>query len=191
MRKATVAMILSAFVAMNLLFSWDPGHAQVADGLPALTVVVRHADRASDDKDTLLSDKGKDRANDLKAALSDIKFSTIITSDYIRTRDTAKPLVQALGLMPIEVPYKDVDIETHLKGVVITVSKHAGGAVLVVGHSETVLEIIARLKGPRFTNNICRNTYDHLFVLVSVAGKAQLVHSRFGAASPPPQGSCM
>src|SRR5262245_60434712 len=187
MRKVTVAKVSSMVFAMSLWISASPIHAQGPAGLPVLTVIVRHADR-DPGFDPPLNAAGKQRVQALKIALRETRFSAVITSDFVRTRDTA---VDALGMMPIEVKYKNRDRDAHVKEVVEAVGRQAGGVVLVVGHSETLKDIIAGLGGPRFANDICGNIYDHIFVLVPAAGRVQLVHSRYGQPSPPPQGSCM
>ena len=188
MRNHLICNILFSFVAIGQWLQPVTSHAQ-APG-PALTVLVRHADR-DPGFDPPLNDAGMKRVQDLAATLRDAKFSAIITSDFVRTRDTAKPVAEMLGLAPIEIRYKNVERDAHVKAVVEAVGKQTGGAVLVVGHSETLKDIIAGIGGPRFANDICGNVYDHLFLLVQVAGRIQLVNSRYGQPSPPPQGNCM
>jgi len=190
MCSPSVAMMLSAFVAMSLCIASVPSYAQAPGGPPALTVLVRHADR-DPGFDPPLNDAGMTRVGDLAAALLHTRFSAIITSDFIRTRETARPVAAPLGVGPIEIQYKNVDRDVHVKSVVEAVGRHAGGVVLVVGHSETLKDIIGGLGGPRFPNDVCGSVYDHLFVLVPVAGRVQLVHSRYGQPTPRQQDNCM
>jgi broad specificity phosphatase PhoE len=123
------------------------------------------------------------RAEDLAAALRDTRFSAIIATDFIRTRDTARPIASALGFVAETVPRKGQPADQHVKAVEGAVHRHAGGAVLVVNHSDTLPAIIAALGGPRIA--ICDSVYDDLFMLVPTMGKMQFVHSRYGAPTPP------
>jgi phosphohistidine phosphatase SixA len=152
---------------------------------PALTVLVRHADRAdAPADDPPLKPEGIKRADDLAAALHDTKFSAIITTDFVRTRDTAGPIARALGIVAETVPRKGQPADQHIKAIEGAVHRHAGEAVLVVNHSDTLPAIIAALGGPRIVP-ICDSIYDDLFMLVPIMGKMQFVHSRYGVPTPP------
>ena len=157
--------------------------------LPALVVLVRHAEPASEPADNPpLADAGTRRAQALAATLRNAKLSAVITSQLQRTIDTARPTAAALGLTPQAVPVLDRD--AHVKAVAAAVRVHAGGSVLVVSHSNIVPAIIAALGGPRLPD-ICETVYDHLFALVPAAGSVQLVDARYGNVSGPAGRDCM
>jgi phosphohistidine phosphatase SixA len=169
--------------------------ASASADLPLLTVFVRHADRASQPAgDPGLTEAGAQRAKDLAASLRDTRLTAIITTQYLRVRDTAQPTAAALSLAPevfaVKNVYDAADQEAHVKDVLAALHKHAGGAVLVVDHGNMIWRIIAALGGPRLPD-ICDPIYDHMLVVVPIAGKIQLVSSRYGAASPPPSSGCM
>lgn len=172
----------------------NPTKAQTstANGLPALTVMVRHAEKVRvTDEDVPLSSAGMARANALAAVLRNIKFSAILATDYMRTIQTAQPTAVALGLKPEIVPIRG-DFEAHVEAVADAVRKHAGEAVLVVNHSNLLAPIIAALGGPLlYPKLICEYVYDYLFVLVPVGDRVELVRSHYGAPSPPPEPDCM
>jgi phosphohistidine phosphatase SixA len=152
---------------------------------PALTVLVRHADRASTPADDPpLTAAGMKRAEDLAAAVHDTRFSAILATDFVRTRDTARPVASTLGIVPETVPRKGQPADQHVKAIEGAVHRYAGGAVLVVNHSDTLPAIIAALGGPRIVP-ICDSIYDDLFMLVPTMGKMQFVHSRYGVPTPP------
>src|SRR4029079_4084954 len=71
----------------------SPAHA--APSLPAIVVLVRHADKTSDDEDAPLSLAGSQRAQDLMRSLAHVKLSAIVTTQFIRSKDTAKPVAAA------------------------------------------------------------------------------------------------
>jgi broad specificity phosphatase PhoE len=65
-------------------------------------VVVRHAEKASADKDTPLSERGQERARVLAAMLGRTGVTRLFATQYRRTRDTLAPLAERLSL-PVEV----------------------------------------------------------------------------------------
>jgi hypothetical protein len=63
------------------------------------------------------------------------------------------------------------------------VLKHAGGTVLVVGHSNTIPAIVGALGAPQ-PRDLCDSEYDQLFVVViGDTGPPRLIRSRYGAPS--------
>jgi broad specificity phosphatase PhoE len=126
--------------------------------------VVRHAERADagtggsmTGSDPDLSETGKARAQSLVAALKDAKITAIYTTEYKRTQQTGEPLAKALGLQVIVVPAKDG------AGLIEKV-KAAQGNVLVVGHSNTVPEVIKQL-GATDPVKLGESDYDDLFIV--------------------------
>ena len=187
MGKVCLPLIGAFAPAMLLLVQPAPSNAQAVGSAdaPALTVLVRHADRASTPADDpLLTAAGAKRAEDLAAALRDTKFSAIITTQLIRTRDTASPIAAALGIVPEIVAINPGQADAHVKAIEGAVHKHAGEIVLVVNHSNMLPAIVAALGGPRL-GPICESIYDDLFILIPGSGKMNFVHSRYGAATPP------
>jgi len=136
---------------------------------PARTVIlVRHAERAGGmTPDAPLSEAGRCRAGVLSAMLADAGVTRIYTSEAARTEQTAAPLAKRLGLRPEIVAASDVD------GLV---AKLGGGApegvTLVVGHANTVPEIIRRLGGGTVPP-IGDSEYDRMSV-VTITGPNQV-----------------
>jgi phosphohistidine phosphatase SixA len=124
--------------------------------------LVRHAERAAISghvpSDTGLSRVGQARAASLAQELKDAKISAIYTSEFKRTKETAAPLAQALGIRP-EVIQGD-DLSSLLSKL-----KAARGNVLVVGHSNTLPQIVSALGiSPGVT--VAESDYDNLFLVV-------------------------
>src|SRR5215212_4122138 len=71
-------------------------------------IVVRHAEKADQSPDTALSAKGRARAKALADLLRGAGVTHIITSEFVRTRDTAAPLAALLGLSVERVPARDL-----------------------------------------------------------------------------------
>jgi broad specificity phosphatase PhoE len=166
-----------------------PGAA--APEAPRVVVLVRHCEKAATPAaDPPLSDAGARRAEALANALADARVDAIVTTRVRRTRDTARPLADKLGLTPIVVDAPD-DIAAHVRDVAAVVRHQPPGSlVLVVGHSNTIPAIIQALGGPQLAD-LCDSSYARLFTLVLVPdGPARLVQSTYGAPDPPPAPGC-
>ena len=136
-----------------------------------LVIVARHAERADGGSmagggaqtDPPLSAAGEARAQKLAAMLADAGVTAIVTTEFKRTQDTAKPLAATRGLTPMTMPARDTaGLVAMLK------SSHAQGVVLVVGHSNTVPAIIKALGGGDVT--VPDTDYDSLFIVVPATG---------------------
>jgi broad specificity phosphatase PhoE len=146
---------------------------------PTTLILVRHADR--DPAGDALTPAGVTRAADLARVAAKLEPAAIYHSDTQRTRDTAAPLARALGLTPLERPARDVD------GLLAEIfEQRRGQRVLVVGHGNTVPQLIRSAGGPAIPD-IGHDEYDDLFVLTVCSSwfrHAELVRLQYGAASP-------
>jgi 2,3-bisphosphoglycerate-dependent phosphoglycerate mutase len=127
--------------------------------------LVRHAERADSGTaaatmtgaDPDLSGAGRLRAEALAKMLKDAKITAIYTTEYKRTKQTAEPLATMLGVLVTAVPSKDVTALAQKL-------KTATANVLVVGHSNTVPEIIKAL-GVAEPVAIGENDFDNLLIV--------------------------
>ena len=151
---------------------------------PATVVLlVRHAERAPGTGDVPISDVGQSRAQALAEIGKVAGVSAIITTQFQRTRQTAAPLAEALGITPVVVGTQSDGVK-HAAEVAAAVRQQAGKTVLVVGHSNTVSAIVAALGGPKFAD-YCDPAYDNLVTMVLDAeGGVRTVRSKFGAPTP-------
>ena len=141
-------------------------------------IVLRHADRPTNLQDEL-TPEGVARARELVHVARKAGVTAVYRTETNRSRDTAAPLANALGLTPV--------IYTDVSGVVSQIlAHHRGKTVLVVAHSNTVPLIIERAGGPGVPD-IAENEFDNLF-LVTVCpcqgGRTKLVNLQYGAPSP-------
>lgn len=143
-------------------------------------ILVRHAEKAAEGgSDPALSESGRARAQALASELADDHVGTILVTRFVRTRQTAEPLATAGSLTPVVVPLEGV---SHPAAVREAVLAHAGHTVLVVGHSNTVPEIIAALGGPAGIV-IDDAEYANLFTVTLEEGKAPVfTRACYGAA---------
>ncbi len=126
--------------------------------------VVRHAERADAGSgattmatDPELSDIGRTRAQSLAAMLKDAGVTVIFVTEYKRTQQTAEPLAKLLGIQATVVSAKDT------QGLIEKV-KAVTGRALVVGHSNTVPEVLGKL-GVENPPKLADSDYGDLFMV--------------------------
>jgi broad specificity phosphatase PhoE len=127
--------------------------------------LIRHGEKASAQGDVPLNPAGIKRAECLANTLKDAGIKQIYVTDTKRTQETAAPLAKALNLKPSIIPAKDPNT------LIRDLAYSGSGNVLVVGHSDTLPFILARLKAGTIPA-IGDNEYDRLFVLSVTAGTA-------------------
>lgn len=153
-------------------------------GGPATVILVRHAEKMTDVEDPGLTAAGKLRAEALVGAVDTANIHTIITSQYLRTVETADPIAAITGLKPEQVPVKDADV--WAKAMVKRIRRGYGGkTVLIVSHSNTIPALIAAFGAPA-VGKIHENQYSDLFVLQVDKTKASLIRSQYGIQSAKP-----
>lgn len=129
------------------------------DAEPPTIFLVRHAEKAATEgPDMDLSDAGRARAEALATVLKDTGITAIYTTELKRTQQTAAPTAKALHLEPAIIPAKDrAALMAKLQG--------ASGNVLIVGHSNTIPELIKAL-GITTPIDIADSDYGNLFVVL-------------------------
>ena len=158
-----------------------------ADFKATTVFLVRHAEKAAEPRaDPPLLESGNARAQELARILEPVGIKAIYTSQCLRTRQTAEPLAKHLGIMAtvLEIkmnPAKPKEIsEQSYKDIVEKIYEHPGDAALVVGHSNTVPEVIKMLGGD-VAPIIDEKNFDDLFVVTVYAkGKAKVAHLKYG-----------
>ena len=175
--------LLSSLVALAALAACTPAATR---DLPApesgttIVVLVRHAEKAAEPAaDPPLTAAGVVRAEALVEAVRGMRVAAVLSTDFARTRSTAAPLAARLGLTTQIVDARARDHARLVAGDIL--AKHRGRTVVVVGHSNTVPDIVAALGAAR-PPAICDGEYDNLYVVrVPVAGAATVERRRYGA----------
>jgi phosphohistidine phosphatase SixA len=164
--KLRRAWFLKASVA-SVSALWILTAPTVAAGQGAV-FVVRHTERADQSADSILSAAGIARAERLSVILKGAGITQIYASNTRRALDTASPLAKALQLTPTEVPGTDYDaLLSKLRAAT------RQDRVLIVGHSNTVPEILRRL-GVTTPVTIADTEHDNLFIVIPREGSAPL-----------------
>ena len=147
--------------------------------------VVRHAEKISSTdsagkmmaNDPPLSEAGKVRALVLKDELKNKHIRHIYSTSTIRTRTTAEPLSQATKIK-VEL-YSNVDS-------LVNVVQSMKGNVLIVGHSNTVDDIVNKLcKQTKIAADLGDKEYDNLFVVRISGKKRTFSRHKYGYPSNP------
>jgi broad specificity phosphatase PhoE len=123
-------------------------------------ILVRHAEKAGASGDVPLSPAGLTRANELVRVLADTNIAAVYTTPYLRTEQTAGPLAAAHHLEPIVIDAG----KTYAHDIVAKIMRdHKSQTVVVVGHSNTTVDVLKEL-GVASPKAIADSEYDDLFV---------------------------
>lgn len=143
--------------------------------------IVRHAEKdVSDpkDRDPDLSPQGAERAEALKKELRGQKIDSIFSTDYKRTKLTGFPLADITGIsINTYEPSKAAELVKSLK------ENAAGKKILIIGHSNTVLELIEAFGAKRPISSISDDEYDYLFSLTVKGDKVDVKTDKYGKKS--------
>ena len=131
--------------------------AAVVEGAPSVFFLVRHAEKADQSEDPPLTERGHARARELSRLLKSAGVERVYSSDYVRTRDTAAPLAEDLG---VEVTLYDPEALPDVAETLLASPVRA----LVVGHSNTTPELAGLLGGDPGPP-IPETEYDRFYVL--------------------------
>ena len=153
MRRSRTRVFVALACIATLGLAAGLAHAQEA------IFLVRHAERQDDSVDSPLSSQGRARAARLAEMLRDARITAVFVTEYQRTRDTAKPLADRLGLPMTKVTADD---PMGLAKAVLALGPRS--RVLVVGHSDS-LPLILELLGVPEVRKI-EAEYDNLFVVL-------------------------
>ena len=163
-------------VAKTLLFvlAFLVAAAAHAAAQTTTIVLVRHAEKVDDSRDPLLSEAGSERARALATLLAERGVTHIFTTQFQRTRMTAAPLAERLGITPVV-----IEAAVPFDAAARQILQHAGHTILVVGHSNTVPLMIRALGGPEVAQ-IPDTDYDDVFVLRIDPAGVKLERSKYG-----------
>lgn len=121
--------------------------------------IVRHAEKQLTGDDPELLQVGQIRALKLSQILSDKEIKHIYSTNYLRTKGTAKPTADQSGL-EIEI----YDPKNH--DALVEKLKSEEGNILVVGHSNTVGQIANYFVGESEKyKDLDESEYDYIYIV--------------------------
>lgn len=144
-------------------------------------IVIRHAEKdlSVSAVDPPLNQAGQARAQLLARMFGDVKnfghIEAIYVSPALRNRLTAAPLAARLGISENIAPGDDSRGLVHR-----VLREHRGGRVLIVGHSDTVPQIVAALSGNSRIPEIEAQEYGTMYIVtVPRIGRANVLRLNY------------
>lgn len=130
-----LAIVIGSVLVVVLVVAW-----LIASWGSTTVVLVRHAEKLSEERDAGLSEIGIAHAERLAEILEHTGIAAIYVSEARRTAETAAPVAARTGLEP-----RVIEAERHQRLLRQLKWRHRSEVVLVVGHSNTVPLIAAGL----------------------------------------------
>ncbi|AEE49626.1 SixA phosphatase family protein [Haliscomenobacter hydrossis] len=129
----------ASFLSILFFLALSIGQAQTT---PSVIFLVRHCEKAMESTDNPnLAEEGKKRAAHLAEILKNTGIEAVYSTNYKRTMQTAEPLANAMKLSSTVYEPRDANFAEQLR--------KSGKKVLVVGHSNTVPELLNQLTGTK------------------------------------------
>ena len=116
---------------------------------------------------------GRARADILSRELQDAGLTEVWSTDTIRTIETAKPTATRAGL-PVQI------YDASRQAAFANRLKATPGAILVVGHSNTIPDLVKLLGGKPGAPINEATEYDRLYVVTVTKGRAKSELRRYG-----------
>lgn len=134
--------------------------------------LIRHAEKAAQasssmaeagklnaqNPDPELSPEGFTRAEKWAEVFQYVRFDAIYSTNYIRTKETAKPTAGKQGLEIILYNPKDFDFSRFK-------AETMGKTILIVGHSNTIPGFVNHLTGEEKYGNMEENNHSNLYIV--------------------------
>jgi broad specificity phosphatase PhoE len=143
-------------------------------------IVIRHAEKESiGEPDPALSEAGNARAALLVRMFGEARgagrLDAIYTSPALRNRQTAAPLAARLGIIPIVAPADDSKALAHR-----ALRENRGKRVMIVGHSNTVPELVAILSGRDDIAKLDEHDFSTMYIVtVPRIGRANVLRLNY------------
>ncbi len=158
--RFTTALFLAGWMALPAI----SGELPPPPKTPTIVIILRHAERLSDDKDTPLSEAGQARARALVPLITAMKPDVVIVSELQRTRQTIAPFLEKSKLVPlVRSNEKCVELAAEIlkewRGKTILLSWHRGP------HVDLARALGAKEPFPAWAHD----TYDRYWIITITA----------------------
>lgn len=165
------AILVIAVIWILLRWVWVP--------VTVTTVyIVRHGERQDSSTSSPLSPAGVARASVLAHVLRNAGITAVFVTEFTRTQQTRAPVAAQAIVTAIQYPSSNPqNVADQI------LSNHAGGRVLVVGHSTTVDDIAVSL-GASGLSDLSEDQFDRMFVVHRFGTTTHLDWLRYGAETP-------
>lgn len=154
------SLFISCLSLLFLLGGCEFSSAQQEEGVTTF-ILVRHAEKAADgSKDPPLTDAGMQRAQALASLFGEIPIDAVFSSNYSRTKETARPLADKNGQeIQLYEAHQEKPLLERLK------EEYKGKTVLIVGHSNTIPFAVNELLGQNRLQDLPETEYRKVFVV--------------------------
>jgi 2,3-bisphosphoglycerate-dependent phosphoglycerate mutase len=148
----------------------------LSDDKTIIFIFVRHAEKNTEPKDNpALTPEGKARAEYLAQLLKEIEVYRVAATNTTRALQTAQPLIDLTHCATDT--YSKSAAEAFLLS---TIQGYKGKIVLVVGHGNTVPDMLNLLSGEKKYEDINEDEYDNIYIAsVIEKGNAKIVHYKY------------
>jgi len=142
---------------------------------PVKTVIylIRHAEKADASANPGLSAAGLQRANNWAVILPDVAFEAFYSTNFNRTLQTIQPIATSNG--------KGVTIYDHANfSLDDVIADHIGKNVFIVGHSNTIPQLINAYLGSNIYPDMAETEFGNLYkvsVIDGVVSHGKTVHN--------------
>ena len=120
--------------------------------------LIRHAEKFDQSKNPDLSKIGLERAQNWNKILSEVHFDAIYSTDYKRTLQTATPTAERCQKEITLYNPQNTDIQQFKKDT-------SGKTVLIVGHSNTIPNLVNQLIDKKQYGDIEETTFGNLYIV--------------------------
>lgn len=139
-------------------------------------ILTRHAETESVGSDPILNAAGQARAQELARLLHNVPLNAVYSTTFNRTQQTATPAAADHGLTLQSYSTSNFGLWVNP-----ALQNYKGGAVLVVGHSNTTPSLLNWLIGANTYVQIPESEYDNLYIVTVYAqGNAKVLHLKYG-----------
>lgn len=144
-------------------------------------ILLRHAEKENVGTDPNLNSNGVLRAIELKRLLSNVTIGKIYSTPFNRTRQTASPLAVSKGIAITEYN-PNLDVQQFINNVV---AQNRGKIVVIVGHSNTIPEMIKVLSNNMVSVSISESEFDNLYIARSSTTESpSIIQKKYGQSTP-------
>ena len=141
--------------------------------------ILRHTEKADDSADSVLSQAGIERAKYWKKVLQHTEFDQVYTTDFKRNIQTAELIAESSSVKPELYHPMSFEVLKFLKLI-------EGKKVLIIGHSNTIPDMVNRLIGETRFPPMSHDNYNIMYVVtITPDGTASTVKLHIENPRPP------
>ena len=155
-------LIAFVFLIITALPSFAQDSLQVKTPETSTYYLIRHAEKDRtdvDNKDPHLTEKGLIRAKNWAKTLKHVQFDVVYSTNYNRTKETALPITDAMQLGITYYDPRRINLKHFLKDT-------KGKTVFVVGHSNTIPNLVNSLISKKKYNLIEDTNNSNLYIVI-------------------------